>query len=68
MNKDQIILDFFNFEKPCPSHVNSCEELRLKYKEEAASMSKAGCSGCKQNALRAKYISRVWEAYVTQNL
>jgi hypothetical protein len=68
MNKDQIILDFFNFEVPCPEHIPSCEELRTQYRAEVNTLAKTGCSGCKQNALKSKYINKIWELYVTSNL
>jgi hypothetical protein len=63
---DQIMIDFFNFEQPCPSEIPYCEQLRQKYKEELEKLSATGCSTCKKNTLKSKYIKDIWENHISK--
>lgn len=67
MNKDQLLLDFFNFEKPCPDNIPFCVQLRQKYQEELDKLTKTGCTACQRNSLKAKFIKDVWTRYVVEN-
>ena len=64
---DQLILDFFNFDKPCPEKIPFCMQLREKYTEELNKLNTSGCSACKRNALKSKYIKEVWTAHILKN-
>lgn len=51
-------VDFFNLDAPCPNDIPDCEALRENYKKELNDLqSIPGCSGCKINALKSKYMN-----------
>lgn len=67
MEKEELVLSFFDLEKPCPEKIASCQDLRSKYANELKTLSKSGCSSCKRNALKSKYINIIWENYVVNS-
>jgi hypothetical protein len=68
VNNDQLMLDFFNFEMACPQNIPFCEQLRQKYKEELDKLTITGCSTCKKNTLKAKYIKEIWENHISKTI
>jgi predicted nucleic acid-binding protein len=68
VNNDQVMIDFFNFELPCPQSIPFCEQLRQKYKEELDKLTVTGCSTCKKNSLKAKYIKEIWENHISKTI
>ena len=61
MNVNDIIEAFFNLEGPCPPQIIECDQIRSKYKEEVDKMTKEGCSQCKKNGIKARYLEQVWK-------
>jgi hypothetical protein len=61
LNRDQIILNFFDFSQPCPSEIPYCEQFRSKYQDEINRLDTNGCTPCKKNDVKAKYMKDVWE-------
>lgn len=61
MNVNEIIEEFFNLDKPCPSQIIECEQIRTKYKEDLDRLTKEGCSQCKKNGVKARYMEDVWK-------
>jgi len=60
-NITEIIEDFFNFEKPCPPEVPMCEKVRQAYKNELEAPINQGCSQCRKNGIKNKYLEAVWK-------
>jgi hypothetical protein len=57
---DDIQLNFFDLNVPCPENIINCENLRAQYKAEwEAVKSRGGCGGCMERSLRNKYITLV---------
>ncbi len=65
--RDQLILDFFDTDKPCPEQIPFCTALRQKYQEELNKLNQSGCSACKKNSLKAQFMKEVWERYLIAN-
>jgi hypothetical protein len=65
--KEQLIIDFFNFDMPCPEKIPFCSQLREKYQEELNKLNSTGCSACKRSSLKSKYIKEVWENFIINN-
>ncbi len=62
--REQLIMNFFDFSKPCPEQIPMCEDFRKKYQEELNKLSAKGCSSCQKGSLKAKYMKEVWEQYL----
>lgn len=60
-NIDTIVQDFFDLEKPCPSEIIECEQIRQRYKSELDTISAQGCTQCQKNSLKGKYMEDVWK-------
>jgi hypothetical protein len=67
-NVHEVILAFFDFDKPCPETVPYCEELRQKYQTELDNLSSTGCSECKKNKLKSQYMNAVWESHLMETV
>ena len=70
MTVDEIIQDFFNLDKPCPSQIPMCDKLREAYKTELDKLNnQPGCSQCAKNSIKSRFMEEVWKqavASVTQ--
>ena len=67
--KERLILEFFDFAKPCPKEIPFCEDFRKKYQDELSKLtSGGGCSTCKKNSLKAAYMKEIWEKYLTTTI
>jgi len=53
---NNYILDFFDTNKPCPSFVTNCEQLRAEYLQELKDNTTGQCSTCFARIVRDKYI------------
>lgn len=63
---EAITADFFDFNKPCPSEIPFCTQMRLKYQEDLLKLNNTGCTSCQRNSLKAKYVKDVWESSLQQ--
>jgi len=53
----QSVLDFFDFNKPCPDTIQNCMDLRKKYEDDIQTLGfSSGCSKCAVNRIKSKYI------------
>ena len=70
MTKEDLLLDFFDFTKPCHESIPFCQELRDKYQHEIDKLknSKTGCSACQKNKIKTEFIKRVWEKHIVNSL
>ena len=48
--------------------IENNDKLLQKYKEELDKLTITGCSACKKNALKSKYIKEVWENHITKTI
>lgn len=63
--REQLIMDFFDFTKPCPKEIPMCEDFRQKYQEELNKLSaKGSCSSCQKGTIKTRYMKQVWEQYL----
>ena len=46
MIDNKIILAFFDFEKPCPSAIKNCDDLRILYKNQKELITSKKCTTC----------------------
>lgn len=53
---NNYILDFFDTNKPCPSFIKNCEQLRVEYLQELKNNTTGQCSSCIARIVRDKYI------------
>jgi len=65
VNVNEIIEQFFDLSKPCPSQIVECEQIRGKYKAEVDALTAEGCSQCKKNGVKAKYLQDVWKSAIS---
>lgn len=66
MTVNEVIEEFFNFEKPCPSQVPMCEKLREAYKAEVDKLNnQPGCSQCAKNTIKSRFMEEVWKQAVS---
>jgi hypothetical protein len=61
LNREQLILAFFDSTSPCPVEIPYCSQLRKKYFDELSRLTPGECTSCKQNSIKAKYMKEVWE-------
>ena len=61
MNVNEIIEAFFDLDKPCPSQIIECDQIRARYKSELDKLTQEGCSQCKKNGVKAKFMEEVWK-------
>jgi hypothetical protein len=55
---DDVQLQFFDLEKPCPESILNCESLRTQYKKEYEELKqRGGCGGCMERALKHKFFA-----------
>jgi len=65
VNVNEIIEQFFDLSKPCPSQIIECDQIRAKYKAEVDALTAEGCSQCKKNGVKAKYLDNVWKLAIS---
>lgn len=65
MNVNEIIDQFFDLSKPCPTQIIECEQIRDKYKQEIDALTAQGCTQCKKNGVKAKYLEDVWKLAIS---
>lgn len=63
-NINKIIEEFFNFDLPCPTEVPMCEKVREAYKTELDAPQNQGCSQCRKNGIKNKYLQEIWKEAV----
>lgn len=62
---EDAIMSFFNLNVPCPKDILDCESLRERYVKDLQALERApGCTSCKRNSLKSKFISEVHGAYL----
>lgn len=62
---EDTIVAFFNLNVPCPKDIQDCLSLREQYVKELTALEKTpGCTSCKRNSLKAKFLSSVHGAYI----
>lgn len=52
-------LDFFNFNKPCPSNIKDCEELRKLYLSTKNKINASNCTYCSINDLNVLFLNHI---------
>lgn len=56
------IMQFFDYNLPCPGEIPDCEHLRNKYSEELAKVrSRGGCGSCIERRLKNDFTLRLQE-------
>jgi len=59
-DKSEIINNFFELEKDCPSEIEGCLKIRSEYAEDIKKLENMGvCSSCLKRSLRNKYITYI---------
>jgi hypothetical protein len=54
------IMQFFNFELPCPSEIPECDRVRIEYVDELNNLKRqGGCGSCAENKLKNRFIIRL---------
>ena len=56
-----VIQEFFNLDLPCPKEVPMCEKVREAYKAELDMPENQGCSECRKNNIKGKYLEAIWK-------
>lgn len=64
MNVNEIIEAFFDLDKSCPSEILECDKIRERYKSELDKLTQEGCSQCKKNGVKAKFMEEVWKVAI----
>jgi hypothetical protein len=59
-DNSDILNNFFELEKPCPSEIQGCLRIRSEYAEDIKKLENMGvCSSCLKRSLRNKYITYI---------
>jgi len=59
-----IIEEFFDYNLPCPAEIPMCKEVREAYQRDIDKASSEGCTQCRKNTIKAKYLEAIWKEAV----
>jgi hypothetical protein len=62
------IIQFFNFELPCPNEIPECERLRVEYTDNLNNLRRqGGCGACTENKIKNEFILKLQKLISVNN-